>query len=426
MKRWKRMLAIGLTVALTSELYWNVFVNNFRISPSVILFPVLIMTVGSQIHTLEICAVTSCIIFLFRGMIQLLHGVPPDALLVRILPGSLFYMCYGILFKLQVRNKHIVSTERLLVAVLFCDFGANVFEVLLQEGMTGGGLPDFEMVEKLLVIAGIRTAFVALALMGERQYRLLLTRSEHEKRYQRLFLMTTSLKNEVYLMRKNSEEIERVMSNAYRLYERILQLDLPQEMQQMGLEIARDVHEIKKDYIRIIQGVEQEIGNEYSEERMKFQDLMQILEASTYHMLADKRLDVRLLYDCRDDFTTSEHYGLMTILKNLVNNAVEAIETSKKTGTVRISERLEDGMYIFEVKDDGPGISERHLPNIFKMGYSTKFDEKTGNIYRGVGLCGVKNTVEEQFKGSIRVESKKGEGTCFHIEIPSEVLEESK
>ena len=38
-------------------------------------------------------------------------------------------------------------------------------------------------------------------------------RDRHEQRYQRLFLMTTGLKNEIYFMRKNSEEIESVMAN---------------------------------------------------------------------------------------------------------------------------------------------------------------------------------------------------------------------
>lgn len=114
----------------------------------------------------------------------------------------------------------------------------------------------------------------------------------------------------------------------------------------------------------------------------------------------------------------------MAILKNLVSNAIEAIETKSRNGTIRISERREAGTYIFDVSDDGPGITEKHLPNIFKMGYSTKFDEKTGNIYRGVGLCGVKNAVEEQFKGSISVSSTVGRGTRFHFEIPVGVLEE--
>lgn len=38
------------------------------------------------------------------------------------------------------------------------------------------------------------------------------------------------------------------------------------------------------------------------------------------------------MFDCRDNFMTQEHYQLMTILKNLVGNAVEAIESTKKAG----------------------------------------------------------------------------------------------
>ena len=103
---------------------------------------------------------------------------------------------------------------------------------------------------------------------------------------------------------------------------------------------------------------------------------------------------------------------------------MEAIESTKKSGMIWIREYKKDGNYVFEVADDGPGISEKHLPRIFNMGYSTKFDEKTGNIYRGVGLCGVKNVVEEQFEGSISVDSEEGRGTKFHIEIPIAKLEE--
>ena len=352
--------------------------------------------------------------------------MPLETGLIQVLPGALFYICYGLIFKLQIKNKHIVQMERLIVAVFFCDFCSNVFEVSLQEYLQQRMLPELSVIKYLLMIAAVRTLFAAVALIGEKQYRVLLKNAEHENRYQRLFLMTTGLKNEIYLMHKNTEEIERVMSNAYRLYEKTLTMEeLPKEMQQMALEIARDVHEIKKDYIRIIQGIEEEIDEEYDEEKMNFQDLLQILEASTYHMLAEKRLDVRLVYDCQDNFITKEHYILMAVLKNLVNNAIEAIETKEKSGTVCIAERKEGNDYIFEITDDGPGISERQLSNIFKMGYSTKFDEKTGNIYRGVGLVGVKNAVEEQFKGKIDVESETGKGTKFRIMIPAEMLEES-
>ena len=38
-RKLKRMILIGMIVALVSQLYWNVFVINFRISTSVIALP---------------------------------------------------------------------------------------------------------------------------------------------------------------------------------------------------------------------------------------------------------------------------------------------------------------------------------------------------------------------------------------------------
>ena len=56
MKYWKKNLLIGLIVALSSEFYLNVFVSNFRISQSVILFQVLIMTLGLELRLIYMYA----------------------------------------------------------------------------------------------------------------------------------------------------------------------------------------------------------------------------------------------------------------------------------------------------------------------------------------------------------------------------------
>lgn len=152
----------------------------------------------------------------------------------------------------------------------------------------------------LLLIALFRTFLTGLILMAESHYRTLLKSEEHENRYRRLFLMTTGLKNEIYFMRKNSEEIESVMANAYKLYEKLNEMDVPDDMKHMSLAIARDVHEIKKDYIRIIQGIEEEISEEYDEKRMSFQDILKILEDTTYHMLEAKNVHIQLEFRCSD------------------------------------------------------------------------------------------------------------------------------
>ncbi len=423
MKDREKILLISAITALSSELYWNVFASDFRISSSVILLPILLMTLGRNISTMKTCAVTACTVLLLRLLLASVGLSEVPARLIRLLPNAVFYLCYGILFSVLIPNKNTCSFKLLFPSVFVCDFLSNILELGITGRITGASFTLSSAVW-LALIAVFRTLFAGLFLAAESQYRTLLKREEHENRYRRLFLMTTGLKNEIYFMKKNSEEIESVMGNAYRLYETLSGMDVSEEMKHTALSIAHDVHEIKKDYIRIIQGIEQEISEEYDEKRMSFQDLLKILEATTYHLLEEKDVKISLQFQCRDDFMTEEHYELMAVLKNMVNNAIEAIEGDSRKGTIRIEEQLQDGFYLFIVSDDGPGISARHLPNIFKMGYSTKFDHKTGNIYRGVGLYGVKATVEEQFHGSIGVQSEPGKGTVFTVRIPAGSLEE--
>lgn len=414
---------IAVTIALAAQLYWNAFVPGFRISTSVILLPILILTLGKGVSTLRVTFVIGIMVLILRVALACLQGASLLQAFLTHFPNAFFYFSYGAMFTAFIPNKHMVTYKRLFPALFISDLTSNIVELCVFACVAPSAFSVSQLFS-LAAIALFRTFFSGLVLIGERQYRTLLKKEEHENRYQRLFLMTTGLKNEIYFMRKNSEEIESVMANAYRLYEKLQELGVPENMKQMSLSIARDVHEIKKDYIRIIQGIEEEISEEYDEKHMSFHDILHILEETTYNMLSTRNLKITLNFFCADNFITSDHYELMAVLKNLVNNAIEAIETQGQTGQVQIMERLTNGVYIFRVTDNGPGIPPRHLPNIFKMGYSTKFDYKTGNIFRGVGLYGVKSTVEEKFHGTIEVESELGKGTTFTVRIPQASLQE--
>lgn len=423
MNYWKRTLLIAITVTFSSQLYFNFFTDNFRISAAVILFPILLMTVAKEQHSAAVGCVTGAMVFIVRlfligsGITQIQDNV------IVALIGGLFYIAYGFLFSLLVKNKHTISFQRLIIGMVLSDFCSNIFEVGLRTGMKYDSL-DTRFYLYLLAIAAIRTVIAGSVLLGERNYRTLMKKMEHETRYQRLYLMTTRLKNEVYFMEKNTEEIESAMSNAYRLYEKLSELDLQPELKKMALSIARDVHEIKKDYIRIMQGIQKEIYEQYNREEMGIRDLMQILKESTYRTLESRRLDIQLDFRVKDEFVTQDHYSLMLVMVNLVNNAIEAIERKASKGWILVSVHKEGENFIFTVADDGPGISKKDMERIFQMGFSTKFDEATGNIYRGVGLSGVQMTVEERFHGSIEVKSEPGIGTEFRVEIPADMLEE--
>lgn len=418
-----RIFFIALAVAISSQLYFNMYSEGFRISAAVILLPILIMTIGEDISTIQICSVTSIFIFTLRSALLFISTGSYEGALRLYLPNMLFYISYGIIFSSLCRNKYVVSYRKMFMVVLLSDFFSNVVEICA----THTTLSSDEILKAIASIAGIALArsFVSwLFLVGEKQYRTLLKHEEHEERYQRLFMMTTGLKNEIYFMKKNSEEIENVMGNAYKLYEALSNMEVSDDMKKMSLAIAKDVHEIKKDYISIIKGIEKAIIDDFNAKEMKFSDILSILEDSTQNLVHQKNMSVNLTFSFNEDFITNEHYEIMGILKNLVTNAVEAMESARKGNRIEIKYIHNGNECVFSVLDNGPGISPRHINNIFKMGYSTKFDAVTGNIYRGVGLYGIKVTVEEKFGGSITVNSDYGNGTEFVIRIPSKSIME--
>jgi len=420
MRGLRHPLLIGAAVVISSEFYLGFSIADFRFSAAAVLFPVLLSAFGEVRDACRTGTLTASMVFAARFLMDLAGGVSPVEAVSQNLPGAFFYLFYGLLFGLMARGRgYFPTTVWAGISAFFCDFLSNLLESILR-------IRDFpadrEIYSALMLVALIR-AFTASLLLGLiRRHQLLLTREEHERRYQRLFLMTTALKNELYFMQKNTEEIEGIMSNAYRLYER---LEHESDNRTLALAIARDVHEVKKDYIRIMQGMKEELAAAEQQGTMRFQDLLRMLKSYCQHQIEQKGLRITLDFGCGHDFCTRDHYALMSVLKNLVVNAVEAVESGGGQGTILIREEKDGSSYRFTVEDDGPGISARHLDYIFTMGFSTKFDEKTGSIARGVGLPGVKMTVEEQLGGTIGVETRPGLCTRFTVLIPAARLEEA-
>jgi signal transduction histidine kinase len=101
--------------------------------------------------------------------------------------------------------------------------------------------------------------------------------------------------------------------------------------------------------------------------------------------------------------------ALRSLFTNLIINGMHAMEG--RGGSLTVSLSAENGLARVRVSDTGVGIDADHLPKIFEPYFSTK---ETGT---GLGLAIAKKAVDEH-DGSIRVESKPGEGTTFTVEIP--------
>ncbi|WP_336221739.1 sensor histidine kinase [Citrobacter amalonaticus] len=102
--------------------------------------------------------------------------------------------------------------------------------------------------------------------------------------------------------------------------------------------------------------------------------------------------------------------ALITILGNLIENAIDALE-GQSEGEISVSLFYRNGWLHCEVNDDGPGIEPDRIDSIFEKGVSSKGTE------RGVGLALVKQQVET-LGGNIFVESEPGVFTQFFVQIP--------
>ena len=70
-----------------------------------------------------------------------------------------------------------------------------------------------------------------------------------------------------------------------------------------------------------------------------------------------------------------------------------------------------------DVSDNGSGIDEKLLPNIFDKGVSTKNDD---NKLRGIGLA-LSGQTCYLLKGFIKVNTEVGKGTTFSMYLPQEI-----
>lgn len=105
--------------------------------------------------------------------------------------------------------------------------------------------------------------------------------------------------------------------------------------------------------------------------------------------------------------------GIHRAILNLITNALDAL-AGHEGGFVRVEtnyDEVEDLLTI-KVSDNGPGIAEEELGNLFELFASSKGSKGTG-----LGLP-VSDKIVREHGGQILVESRFGVGTVFTIAIP--------
>jgi PAS domain S-box-containing protein len=110
---------------------------------------------------------------------------------------------------------------------------------------------------------------------------------------------------------------------------------------------------------------------------------------------------------------TGDSHQLMQIFLNLILNAEQAIREVRDRGTLRIRLEKNPGSVLVIFQDDGPGIPDEVLPNIFDPFYTTKRPGRGTGL--GLSIC---KAILREHGGEIEASSGPGGGAVFKVTLP--------
>lgn len=145
---------------------------------------------------------------------------------------------------------------------------------------------------------------------------------------------------------------------------------------------------------------------------LKITPLVDLAIKHTQHLSDSKNIEIKKLID--DIQVAGDANLLSSVLRNLLSNA---IKFSEPNSTVIIASEQQSKMLQISVTDSGVGIKPEILSRLFIHSADYHSKGTRGEHGSGLGLWLCKSFIEKQY-GTIKVESKVGEGSRFIITIP--------
>ena len=128
-----------------------------------------------------------------------------------------------------------------------------------------------------------------------------------------------------------------------------------------------------------------------------------------------KKTEHKIELDCSDNLMVISSPGAFSqLLTNLVMNSLIHGFSGSDKGNIHIGVSEEDGFLKLQYRDNGKGMDENTLKNI----YNPFFTTKRSHGGTGLGMHIVYNLVTQKLGGQISVESKIGDGSLFDIRVP--------
>lgn len=147
-------------------------------------------------------------------------------------------------------------------------------------------------------------------------------------------------------------------------------------------------------------------------QKVRIYTLVQEVVDSLKYTHGAERITIDL--DIKPDLTFVTDPGrLKVVLNNLIANAIKYHDLTKESPFIKVKADANQTSNTILVSDNGQGISEEHVENIFNMFYRAS-ENSEGS---GLGLYIVKETLNK-LEGKISVESTISKGSMFKVLLP--------
>jgi len=419
----KKYFFIIITTVIASQISVGIYQTAFKISGGVIAF-FLLLYLFDNIDIVFVGLQVGISVFILRFLVFYFNNGHLLTSFINCIPSAFFYIIYAIIFYYFLNKDLLDNKFKGFNLIFFADAFSNMSEISFRYILNLIDL-EWKIIFIVFLAAFLRTIVIWLILLSIKYYKILLIRKEKLNRYRNLVILSSELMSELYWMEKNKNSMENVMSIAYNLHQNIKNQNNKNEWATTSLNIAKEIHEIKKNNILILDELKNITEHNINSDNIHFNEIIEILKFRFNNKLEKKNIILEFNCNIENNFIVRKDYYILCVFRNYINNAIEAIENNKK-GEIKFICSEKNNNYIFKIIDNGSGIKKENVDLIFSAGFSTKIDYDTGDVNRGLGLSITQEIVNDIYNGKIILNTEYKKGTTFKIKVPKRRLEVNK
>jgi len=406
-------LIMLILVPIAGEFQFYPLSIDFRVSFATPTF-LLLLLYFKNVHTPVAGVLVGMSVVLTRIGIGTIDGLAFAELASFHLPVIFYYITYGILFHFIPIQKY--PHKPLYIGLFACllEISSSVIELTARFFVHEAPM-TLSLLFTIFLIAIVRSFFVMGFYMLILYHNLQTKEQSQRKKNDHILLVISDLYVEMFQLKKSIETTESATAESYYLSKELRAKGDIERSKQL-LQISGKIHECKKDGQRIYASLANLITKQEFKEWLSVEEIIDLVLRSnkSYATYLQKAITFDIKITC--EAVEYHSYFLLSILNNLIANAVESIN---EKGCIQITAQKTDkeNTIIFLVSDDGPGIEEKYKDLVFSPGYTTKYDRK-GNPSNGIGLSYIKSVIESHSGKIELITSVPNKKTLFLIEIP--------